>query len=1015
MRFRAVQAAALTLVTALLMLFAGSTPVPAQGTGAIRGQVMEAGTQRPVAGAQVFLTGTTRGTVTDARGNFLIPGVAPGSYEVQVQMIGFGKASQGATVVAEQTVRLDFQLSQAAIELDALVVTGTAGATRQRTLGNTLSSINAAKVAEAAPISNVAQLLTGRTPGLTVMPGSGQVGTAANFRIRGAASLNAANHPAVYIDGVRMRSGSQGGYGTSNHTTRETSALDAINPEDIESIEVIKGPAAATLYGADAAAGVIQIITKKGRTGTQAMSFTARAELGASDWALPMRKNYTLCMNANELPWQGMPTAARIGSASWPGCANLDPSLPWQERLLMEQPLKQDGVLRDGDINRYSLTARGGADRYSFFLSGDKERETGVFSNNWFERKSARMNFSVLPLENVTVDFRVGYTTYTSQQPNNDNASYGWLRNAFRGRPGYNAPWASGWAGLGPEQMALYDNQTENERWILGATAEYKPFTWFRNRLTLGFDAGDRQHTLFYTKDRTGRMPYGSTYANGYIGVYRPATRDYTVDYSGTIDHDFTRLGFSEELTSAFSFGAQYAAQNFHSTEVVGEGLVADPLNLVSSAASTRGYETKEETRSLGFYVQEMVGWKNRLFVTGAVRMDDHSAFGANFSRIFYPKVSVAHVISEEPWFGVPMVDNLKLRLAYGHAGNAPAPFSADRTYEATSAVLADGTVVSALTPGAAGNPDIRAERGEELELGFDAALFDNALGVEFSFYRNVTRDALMTQPVAPSMGYGGSILRNVGEIRNSGLELQVFGSPLKRDWLVWDARMTLSTNRNKLVSFGEMDREYIGVGYRNAQRHVAGYTLGGYWAEDYVYNEDGSLKLLANGRPELTAMKYIGPSAPTREASLTNTFTILRDLQLYTHLDYKGGHYLFNMSEQTSITDLNNQKANDPTISQDEWLKLYYGGNRQFIERADFIKLREVSLRYNLKPEWVQRTGLDGMSLSLAGRNLAMPWTKYSGTDPEVSIAGAETFTRADSNSVPMMRQWVATVDLRF
>jgi TonB-dependent starch-binding outer membrane protein SusC len=1017
----AVAAAALALLGGMLQ------PLSAQSTGAIRGQVIETATQHPLSGVQVFLQGTTRGTVSDARGNFLIPAVPAGTYNVQVQMIGYSRAEQQVTVTAEQTAQVSFQLSQAAIELDALVVTGTPGATQKRTLGNSMSNINAAQIADAAPITTVAQMLTGRTPGLTVMPSTGVVGAAASIRIRGTASLSGGNDPVFYVDGVRVRGGSQGGFGTSNHTVRETSPLDAINPDDIESIEVIKGPAAATLYGADAANGVIQIITKKGQAGgAQPIRWSGRVEMGQNDWHLGMRENYTLCTNSTtELPHVGMIRVNRITHADWRGCKEVDPNAPWQDRLLRQTPLAEPGVLRKGEVMRYGLSARGGGERFSYFISGDRESEDGVFWNNHFERISGRANFSIIARDNLTADFRVGYTTYDSRQPLNDNASFGWLRNSWRGRPGFwNASsWEDGWAGLGPEMMKKYDNQVANERWILGATLDYRPFEWFRNRLTIGFDAGDRTNTLFYEIDETTRAPYGTDFRNGYISHFEPETRDYTVDYSGTINHDFARLGVTRDLTSAFSFGMQYSAQNYRSTQVVGDGLVTNALRLIDATRTQRAYETITESRSLGFFVQEMLGWKNRLFVTGALRVDDHSAFGSNFEKIYYPKLSVAHVISEEPFFNVPMVDNLKLRFAYGHAGNAPAPFSADRVWEGASAIDASGAQVSAIIPTQYGNPDLRAERGREFEFGFDASLFENALGVEFTYYNNTTKDALMRDPIPQSSGFPapdflGTYLRNVGEISNTGTELSLFGSPIRRQNIVWDTRFSFSTNSNKLVSFGELKRPFIAQGYRGSQRHVEGYPLAAYFARELIRNPDGTLFIQANGQPQLdTIYKYVGPSAPTREASLTNTFTVARNVQLYTHMDYKGGHYLFNMSEQTALRDdLNHRMSNDPTVPLDTWLTYRYGDNLPYIEQADFIKLREVSLRYTLSNDWARKVGADGLSFTLAGRNLAIPWTRYkSGVDPEVSIDGGGAFTRAESNSVPMIRQLVATIDFRF
>ena len=997
----------LLALAAVLMLSA--TELIAQQAGTVRGRVIEAATQRPLSGVQVSVVGAERGALTNASGAFIIVGVPAGPHTLRAQLIGYSSADESVTVVGDQSAEVNFELSQSAIELDAIVVTGTAGGAQRRAIGNTVSSVDAATITENAPVANVTQLLQGRTPGLTIMQSSGQVGTAATFQIRGASSLSAGNNPVFYVDGIRMTSGSYGGFGTSNNTTRETSALDMLNPEDIESIEVIKGPAAATLYGADAAAGVVQIITKKGRAGQQGIQWNLRAEAGRIDWHLPMRSNYTLCTNEGELAHTAT-SISRIGHSNWIGCAEMNPSASWQERLLVETPLADPGVLRDGSTQNYTLSGRGGGDRYSFYFSGDTSADEGVFSNNYFNRTSGRANFTVTPTDNFDVTVTTQFVTTDTQQPQNDNASNGWLRNSWRGLPGFDAPFAYGWRGLGPDEMRIYDNVTDTERFVLGSTVNYSPFEWLRNRLTFGMDAGDRIATNFYPIDRTGRQPFGATNAQGYISNLDRVNRDYTLNYTGTASFDVT-----PELTSSTSFGMQYLAENYRSVQTVGEGLISDDVRLIHDDNNLRTsvFESTRQERSLGFFVEEQLGWQNRLFLTGAVRVDDHSAFGSNFSVAVYPKAAVSWVISEEPFFDVAWMDNLRLRAAYGQAGNAPSPFAADRIYGAANVVAEDGTLASALTPDAYGNPDLRAERGEELEIGFETSLFEDAVGLEVSYYNSRTNDALISVPVAPSTGFTGSTLQNVGSISNSGFELQLFGSPVRTPDVTWDAMLNLSTNRNELVSLGAT-RDFIPVGYRSSQRHQEGYPLAGYWAEAVQYDGSGNLVLDDAGRPVLSEeMEFIGSSTPTREASLTNTFTLFGNLQLYAFMDYKGGHYLFNMSDQTSIQDGNHILANDPTVSEDEWLALRYGGNGAFIEKADFVKLRELSVRYNLPIDWVSRFGADGLSVSLAGRDLAV-WSNYSGADPEVNIGGA-SFTRGESNSVPMMRRIVASMNVTF
>ena len=986
---------ALALGASALAVALTPARLSAQGTGTISGNVVHRESGAPLPGVQVGVPGSQRGAVTDQQGRFRITGLTGDSVTLRTQMIGYRPMTRRVAVGATD---VRFELEATVIQLDQIVVTGTAGATQQRAIGNSISKVDAAAVTEVAPIANVTELLQARTPGLTIMPGAGTAGAAANIRIRGAGSMNAGNHPVFVIDGVRMRSDAIGGYSVLG---QDRSALDAINPDEIESIEVIKGPAASTLYGADAAAGVIQIITKKGKRGEQSVQWTAKYGRGQSDWALDIPTNYTLC------------TAARIRSPnSWPGCAGLDSLAPAQQRILSQNPLREDSdALRNGKDENYALSVSGGGELYSFYVSGEREQQDGVFYNNFFNRSNARGNFTVTTRNNLDLAFSLGYTNSDSRLPLNDNASNGLLRNAMRGIPGMAAPFRSGWRGLSPTEINQYNNVEKAERFIVGLTANYQPWSWFRNKLTLGVDQNTRLNTLFYEIDYTGRAPYGATNATGWIGQYAPKVHTWTVDYAGTLSNSLT-----PELTSDFSFGLQYNAYRTVSLEATGEGLVANDLKLVSSAAVTKGYESRSQQNSAGVFAQEQFGWKNRRFITAALRVDNNSAFGENFDLALYPKLSGSWVISEEDFFHLPTVDELRLRAAYGRAGNAPSPFSADRTYGANFVLMEDGRVANALRTDSYGNPDLKAETGEEIELGFDASLFRDRIGVDFTFYNKTTKDALMSVPVPPSTGYPGSQLQNIGTINNKGVELGLHGSPLQGRNLSWDAGLTFAFTKNRLVSFGWERDPIIFGSFDDVQEHRPGYPLAGFWGHEARFNPDGTLLRDAQNRVVLEdTLRYIGPSAPTREIGTSNTLTIFKQFRLYVFADYKGGYYMWNAGDYIrNKNDRNAWAVVNPDADPEDVAYRQSGTTMPFITKADFIKLREVSLTYSLPTRLASRAGARSASLTLAGRNLGI-WTKYNGMDPELNFSGSSTFNRSEYMSVPMLRRFLATVNLSF
>ena len=999
----------------------GAAPLAAQATGTVRGTVRAANTMRPLAGAQVSVAGTGRGTLSNASGQFLIPDVPAGPQTVRVQILGFGATEQTITVTAGQSAALDFELSESAIALDEVIVTGVAGATTKRSIGNAVTSVKAEAIVNTAPVNDVQELLTARAPGLTLLSNSGQAGAGSRIRIRGAGSLSGRLEPVVYVDGIRMYSGvDEQGFGTGGGTVQGTSPLDAINPNDIESIEVIKGPAAATLYGADAASGVIQIITKKGR-GVSGVDWTASIEGGSSNWELETPTNYWLC------------TPAQIGNASqYPGCAALLTTLgpdaanaPAEQRLLQENVLRgsyecqftddcQPNPIRDGDFWGFNISARGGGEAYNFFVSGERNAEDGIFYNNYQNRTAGRGNFGFTPSEKLNFAVNMSYTQSDIAMPLNNNASNSVLRNAFRYRPGVQGPYAVGWRGFSPELSNSYDNVIEEERVIIGVTTNYTPISWFTNRLTVGLDKSDRNNTLFYEVDRTGVAPWGAIEATGEINQFLPSVHVWTLDYAGTVTNDLT-----PDISSAFSGGVQVNAYKFHSFLAIGEGLVASSLNLVGAAADTRADEDIEEQTSAGFFVQEQLSWKNRLFGTVAVRFDDNSAFGENFDRVVYPKASLSYVISDEDFFSFPAVNDLKLRAAWGRAGNAPEPFSADRTLGPSVAIVGD-VAVNQLGFSDYGNPDLRAETGQEFELGFDAGFLQGRLGAELTYYNKTTKDALISIPDPRSAGFEGTHLENIGEINNQGLELLLTGSPVAMPNVQWDSNLTFASNKNELISFGGGRDEIVFGSFADVQKHIEGYPLGGFWAKDVVRDASGNPVLTANGGVTVSdEFEYVGPMLPTREIAFTNTVTLFNVVRLFGNLDYKAGHYQWcAICSINNRIDLNTWEVNNPNADPVDVAIYRSLQTKTHIAPADFLKLRELSATLLVPANLSQRFGAGEMALTLSGRNLWM-WTKYDDQvrmkDPEVVFNSSSNFTSLDYGSTPMIRRLVLSARVSF
>ena len=1020
------------LLAALAGVFIGAVPldaIAAQSLGTIRGRVTEGGSQRPVADVQVTVVGTALGGLTTQNGEYTITNVPTGQQTLRFRRLGFTALERPVTVNLGTTARLDATLAQSATQLEQLVVTGTAGAAERKTVGNSITQLDVAEITKKQAVMNVTEVLQSKTPGVTILPGSGAPGTAGEIRIRGASSISGYK-PVVFIDGLRysiddLGSFSATGGGTLGlaQSTQVTSALNFLNPNDIESIEVIKGPAAATLYGAEAANGVIQIITKKGTRGQQQLRFGMRAERGRNELMLEEATNYTTC------------DAVKMGQTDalgpiWPGCQGVA-----LNSIITDNPTERDPrAIRTGDLSIIQLNVGGGGERYSFYASGDRNIEQGVFFNSDNSQTSVRSNFTVNPNDKVDLAVNANWQDGRLRLPIQDESANGLLLSGSRGLPGRRSLLGAGnegWRTISPTAANRYKNFTDAHRLTAGVTGNYNPYSWFRNRGTIGIDETNSEaQLLFLPGDIDASQDPDAASGSNYMRY--PHRRVLTIDYSGNL-----LWNPSEGIATTTSFGSQVVSDRFERIGAQGIGIGAPDVTLVGLLQRSTGNEDFSENNSVGYYLQEQVGFGDRLFLTAAVRADDHSSFGSDFDIVIYPKFSLSWVASDEPAFrgfldGLRF-SSLKLRGAWGQAGRAPAAFSATQTY--TVDRVTQGTATgSAVRPSVYGNPNLEAERGIELELGFDAGLFGERMGIDFTYYNKKMTDMLQSVAFSPSLGFPGSQLTNLGEVTNKGLELSLFGTPVSTRNFDWNVRLNFSTNSNKLVEFGVPNvvvQNPTGQAYGVVQQHRAGYPLGGYWVTPPQRAADGSALLTSTGQPIYnagdSARRYIGPSMPTREIGFSNSFTVFRYFRVYALLDHKGGHYIFNQKERSRCQAANdncwrnnNPAARFPQTPSDsilfKELAVYRGAtiSPEWIQKADFIKLRELSFMVDLPANMARYARASSASFVLSGRNLGL-WSDYEGSDPEVNSYGGRSFVRIDAYALPMVRRLSAGFNIQY
>jgi TonB-dependent starch-binding outer membrane protein SusC len=989
------------LAAAAAALFAvGVGGAEAQQQGTIVGTVTDPGGQ-PLAAIQVQVVGTQRGAMTDQQGRFSIPGVSPGERTVRASRIGLQAQTQTVTVVAGETVEVSFTLREVAIDLDAIVVSGVAGIQERRAQGASVATIDAAGLTETAPVATVANLLQARTTGLSLTGGSGTSGTAQRIRIRGGGSINLNNEPLIFIDGIKMDNRN-----TALHFTggQQFSRLNDLDPNEIESIEVVKGPAAATLYGADGSAGVIQIFTKRGQAGTPfTQTVTLEYQQLENTWTTPA--NFGVCSEALTAP-----------DSPNPLCRGQAPGT-----LISDAPLERYDVWRKGDAMTARWSGRGGGENFGYFLTLSGNTEEGVLPNNELERFAGRANFDWIPHETLSIEVGFGLNRNRVQLPDNDNNIYGWLGGALLGFP-QNVGFASdGWFAANRQVDAIKNiNQINSSlRTQPTVTVRHSPLEWLDHRFTLGADLNRTESRKFFPRNDVGW--YGTAELNsGDMEQWRDNREEITLDYQANARHWVT-----DDLQAVVSAGAQLLANRRDATLANGVGFVTNAARSVGAAAQTSADQFFQESRAAGFFGQVQLAWRDRLYLTTATRVDWNSAFGDEANRFISPKVEASWVISDEDFMQDLIgetLSSLRLRGAWGRSGRSPSPEASLTTFGASPFAFGPGQTGSGVVPVNPGNPDLRPERGEEIELGFDVGLLNERVGLDVTWFDKRSTDLLLERPLPPSLGFSEDPWVNIGELQNTGFEVGLDAEVIRQENVGLDFRVSLSTLTQEVLDLGDI--EPFGAATRVAPglQPFARFT--------HVIREVD----IENNRTLVSdTMEFYGNNTPDFEGSFSSTLTLFGNLRLYGQVDWMSGFYIYNNTDQFRerqfgtgerwqrrfdiLTDEERLRRFGPFYREsDPTGDALSSGvvNQEYFERGDFARLREVSLTYTLPGDWSERFGARSTSVTLAGRNLAL-WTDYNGPDPEVLSSTVASFTRMEFLTVPPPRRWVVRANVTF
>lgn len=776
----------LCVLLALPLLFALPGDACGQNTGIVRGRVTGAADGRPISGAQVELVGTQRGTLAGADGSFVITMVPPGQREVRVTYLGFGSVTRQVTVVAGQTAVVDFSLSMAVLDLEEIVVTGVAGEATRKKLPFTVDRLTQAS----APVLNVdaGSMITGKVAGATVVSASGRPGSSPTILLRGPTSINAAGRsqePLYIVDGVILSS----------------SVVD-IDASDIESIEIVKGAAAASLYGSRAAAGVIQITTARGRNVAQDnVRYTMRTEYGGN--ALPGRFNLT---QKHQFAMSGGKFVQQDGTAcDWLDCKSV--RLAGQMALAGQaagawNTIQQeawpgttyDHVDRFFEGGNYMSNYMGVAGRSggtNFNVTYNRQGDEGILP---YHEGATRHNFRVNVDQSVRPDMTVSATAlYSRTRASSNDGNIFQLTRMPAGVDLLAAdPNIDGALIIKPDPFndnvnPLYTMSTTQNYYVRGrylgsVDGRWSPLDWFNLQGVVSFDRLDYNAEYLRTKPI-----YTATFVRSEGNLDQRSSR--TEGMNASLTAQFTKR--FQELAATTLVRYLVESEDYHYTRAWGSEFTAQDVYTLTNIPNDRISATSEseQTRADGFFVITNLDWKDRYILDALIRNDGSSRFGPDERRHWYYRGAGAYRLSQEDWFNIPGVNDMKLRYSVGTAGTTPR-FSAQ--YE-TYSVTAGG-----ITPVTLGNRNLKPEHSTEHEMGIDLLLFDR-ISLDLTYAKAKVEDQILQVPALAYTGFSTQ-WRNAGTLESNTFEATLNATLFRTPTFSWNTRVLFDRTHQEIT-----------------------------------------------------------------------------------------------------------------------------------------------------------------------------------------------------------------------
>jgi TonB-linked SusC/RagA family outer membrane protein len=957
---------------------------PAIGqTRTVTGSVRDSSTGAPIAGAQVLVAGTRIGAYTKDNGNFAILNAPEGDFTLQIRYIGYKRqriAVSGDNETVEVALVRDF------LKLDEIVVTGQATGVERKNLANAVSVVSSDELAR-APTQTLESALQGKVPGAYIQENSGAPGGGIQVNLRGVSTINAGTDPLFVVDGIVVSNASiangqnavtaAAAGGNASNQDNPTNRIGDLNPADIDKIEVLKGASAAAIYGSKATNGVVVITTKRGQAGKPQINVSQR---------------FGVFSRANEIGqrnFRDSATAFTVYDSALvrqyfvPG-----KRLNWEDELYGRHALSTET----------SASLSGGTETTKYYLSGLVKNDEGIAINTGYKKQSFRLNLDQVVSEKFSVSMSSQLTHAFAQRglSNNDNSGTSpglvlpFTPSFFDGRPVNGVYPANPFERSNPLQtFALLKNDENVWRAIGTLTGKWSAITNDRHNLAVtvvsGADFFDQRNDVL-SPPNLQFEPNDGQPGTTVLGKATGLNLNLTTNAA----HKYTPASGKFEATT--SVGLQFEQREGNITSILGRTLLQGQSSPQQAASRDLTQSVRTE-RDFGFFGQEEVLLLQRkLLLTGGFRADRNSVNGDPNKYFVYPKAAASYRLIQ-PFGGA---DEIKLRAAYGETGNQPV-FGARFTHDSSGII--DGKFGVSVGP-RAGDPGIQPERQKEIEAGFDAQLAKGRAEFNFTWYQRRIVDLLLEQTLAPSTGQQIRVFNSGAVLRNRGLELGLRVVPIETRSVYWVFGTTFSRNRSEITTLPIPAFQTGGFGT----------ALGAFQIEQGK-SATQIIGFVNNG----AASRPIGDAYPDFQMSFSNDVE-WKKFRLGMLWDWKQGGDVVNLTRLLFDAGQNSPDAADGGLSR--LLKWNAGNTGVYLEDASYLKLRELTLSYDL-PQNVVSAMFGGSArfarLSLSGRNL-IRFTGYKGYDPEVSNFGNQAIARnIDVAPFPPSRSWFFSIDVGF